>query len=156
MSPFVSRLVAEFAAKRPKEDLNEECLAASEAIFKFRNTDEGTPEVVGLQEVDINDGDVAGLTSAVKSFIEAFPDHPSVGSAICALSALDEEALVPFFVEQIRVHYLKHRLHPVQQADYALCRLGQDFPRYDYASGESKHDGYWAAVQEFLLRHPKT
>lgn len=156
MTPFVEKLVVDFTAQRPKDDLAEECLVAREAILKFRNTEEGTPDAVGLQGTEVSSADVAALASAVKSFVEACPSHQSVASAIWTLSALDDDSLVPFFLDQIRLHYSERRLYPVQSSDYALCRLGHDAPQYEYAPGENMDEGYWAAVKDFLLRHPKT
>jgi hypothetical protein len=157
MSQFIELLLFEFARRPPKDDLQEECLAAEEAILKFRTTGEGTPGLVPhLESTAITGADVAALTTALKSFVLSSPAHPSIGSAIWALSKLNDDALAPFFLDQIRLHHAGKRLHPVQQADYALGRLGHDIPEYDYSPGETTHDGYWAAVEIFLERYPQT
>src|SRR5688500_13399218 len=104
MSPFVERLVVEFSRKAPKTDLAEECLAAEEVILRFRNTGEATPELLdGLPEAAISAADVRMLTTALKAFVASSPAHQSVGSAIWALTKLNDESLAPFFFEQMRV-----------------------------------------------------
>ena len=157
MSQFIDLILSELDRRPPKDDLHEECLAAKEAILKFRDTGEGVPELIPhLENTAITGTDVAALTTALKSFVLSCPDHPSIGSAIWALSKLDDHALAPFFLDQIRIHHAGKRLHPIQQAAYALLRLGHDTPEYQYSPGEATHDGYWAAVETFLQRNPQT
>ena len=156
MSYFIERLLSEFACSSPKDDLAEECLAANEAILKFRGTGEGVPEAVSdLAQTDISAGDVRALATALRSFVTSQPEHRSVGSAIWAMSALDDPRLIPFYIEQIRLHYAARREHPVGQADYALCRLGHDVP-FNYWSEERTTEDYWLAVEQFLAHHPET
>ena len=156
MSCFIERLLAEFACSSPKDDLAEECLAAHEAILKFRGTGEGVSEVVpDLTQADISAVDVSALAAALRSFVASQPEHRSVGSAIWAMSALDDPQLIPFYVEQIRLHYAARREHPISQADYALCRFGHDVP-FNYWSEERTTEDYWLAVEQFLAHHPET
>lgn len=155
MSQFVENLLSEFAQRPPKDDLGEECLAAEEAILKFRATGAGNPEMVaGLVETEITAADVAALTIALQAFIEACPEHPYVGSAIWALSKLDDEALIPFFLAQIHRHTLARRVHPVQQANYALGRFDHDTYQQQYIPGQFDEASYWQDVEDFLRRHP--
>src|SRR4051812_10454672 len=125
MSPLIERLLFEFTRQAPKADLGDECFAAEEAILKFRDTGEGSPELIPeLENTEIAESDVAALRTALKAFVEAFPAHPSTGSALWALSKLDDETLSSFYVDQIRLHHSERRVDPVQQAAYALLRLG--------------------------------
>jgi hypothetical protein len=156
MSPFVEQLLSEFTRPLPKADLGDECLAAEEAILKFRDTGEGDPEIVPeLVDVDLSAEDISALASALRTFIVSHPSHEWVGAAIWAMSKLNDVQLIPFFMEQIRLHYSARREHPVSQADYALCRLGHDTP-FNYWSEDRTTENYWLAVEQFLMRHQQT
>jgi hypothetical protein len=103
-----------------------------------------------VDEAGLSNGKLLDLRVALLRFAQEHREHSDVGSAIWALGAFRDESLRDFFLTEMRFHLQARRHHPVAQAHSALLDLGDDGPIYDYAPGETSHDGYFEAVRAYL------
>jgi hypothetical protein len=94
MRALVEIIAQELAAPAGR-NLQERLLEAMFLMERSRGLDAGWSDVVPhIGDADVDEDSISNLAKALRTFIQCYPEHPHVGTAIWALGALraDEDA----------------------------------------------------------------
>jgi hypothetical protein len=116
----LAHIIAQDLASPGGRSLQERLLEAMFLMERSRGVDAGWRDVVPhIGDADVGADSIAHLARALRIFVESYPQHPDVGSAIWALGALRAEEDAQLFEAVLR-DGSEYGSHAREQAQCAL------------------------------------